>query len=261
MRIEAGRTIRRIALPLGLLAAWQLSGSPAGVRDALPTPSSVISSGVGLVASGELPNVLAMSLGRAVAGFAIAMALALGLGVTMALVGPAQRWLEPIVETLRPISPIALAPLAILWFGAGPFAPLAIVVYAALFPALVNTLAVVREVDPTLIAAARTLGVGPSGVIAHVLLPGALPGVLVGARLALGNAWRSLILAELLVGARSSQGFSGGIGALMFSLYSFQVDIRGIIVCMLVAGAVGLLFDRALRGFAPIMAPWSAADR
>jgi ABC-type nitrate/sulfonate/bicarbonate transport system permease component len=254
------RRLRRWLPPLVALALWQVLASRADPRDLIPTPDGVVRAGVELIGSGELPIDLSMSLVRAGVGFALALVIATVLATAMATSRELNRWLEPIVETLRPVSPVALAPLAILWFGTGPFAPISIVVYAAVFPALLNTLQGIRDVDPALVSAARTLGVGRFEVIRQVLLPGAIPGVLVGARLAFGNAWRSLILAELLVGARSSQGVSGGIGALMFSLYSYQVDLRGIVVCMLVAGAVGLSFDRGLRWMTALLTPWATAD-
>ena len=247
----------RLISPLVLLLAWQAFGSLLAPRVGFPTPLAVASAASSLIRSGELPTDVAMSLVRAGIGFAVALGLATSTGVAMALLPRVQRWLDPIVETLRPVSPVALVPLAIVWFGPGPLAPISIVAYAAFFPALLNTVVGLRSVDPQLIAAARTLGVGWRPIVRHVLLPGALPASLVGARLAMGSAWRSLILAELLVGARSAQGVSGGIGALMFSLYSYQVNISGIIACMLVAGLVGFTLDAGCRRIAARAAPWA----
>jgi ABC-type nitrate/sulfonate/bicarbonate transport system permease component len=253
------RRVRRTASPVVVVLVWQLLGARADPRPGVPTPAAVASAAGGLIWSGELPMDVAMSLVRAAVGYVVAIGLATGVGVAMALSPRVQRWLDPIVETVRPVSPVALVPLAIVWFGPGPLAPIAIVAYAAFFPALLNTVVGVRGVDPLLTAAARTLGIGWLPIVRHVLLPGALPASLIGARLALGSAWRSLILAELLVGARSSQGNAGGIGALMFTLYSYQVNLSGIIACMLVAGLVGFGLDAGCRALAKRAAPWATA--
>src|SRR6516225_8511031 len=141
------RRLRRWLPPLVALALWQVLASRADPRDLIPTPDGVVRAGVGLIGSGELPIDLSMSLVRAGVGFALALVIAIVLATAMATSRELNRWLEPIVETLRPVSPVALAPLAILWFGTGPSAPISIVVYAAVFPALLNTLQGIRDVD------------------------------------------------------------------------------------------------------------------
>jgi ABC-type nitrate/sulfonate/bicarbonate transport system permease component len=147
-------------------------------------------------------------------------------------------------------------PLAILWFGTGTPAAAFIVGYAAFFPMIVNTIHGVKSVDPQLVRAARTLGVDRLTILRTVVLPGALPYIFVGARLALGVAWTSIIAAELAVGAKAGGGGTGGIGQMMFVFYAYSVDLNGIIVCMISVGLVALVIDRGLRRLEQWMLPW-----
>jgi ABC-type nitrate/sulfonate/bicarbonate transport system permease component len=121
---------------------------------------------------------------------------------------------------------------------------------------IVNTIHGVKSVDPQLIRAARTLGVGRFTILRTVVLPGALPYIFVGARLALGVAWTSIIAAELAVGAKAGGGSTGGIGQMMFVFYAYSVDLNGIIVCMISVGLVALVIDRGLRRLENWMLPW-----
>jgi ABC-type nitrate/sulfonate/bicarbonate transport system permease component len=167
-----------------------------------------------------------------------------------------ERSLDPLIESFRPIAPIALLPLAILWFGTGTPAAVFIVGYAAFFPMIVNTVHGIAGIDQQLIRAARTLGVGRATILLRIVLPGALPYLFVGARLALGVAWTSIIAAELAVGAKAGGGATGGIGQMMFVFYAYSVDLSGIIICMICVGVVALLMDRGIRGLERWMLPW-----
>jgi ABC-type nitrate/sulfonate/bicarbonate transport system permease component len=167
-----------------------------------------------------------------------------------------ERALDPLVESFRPIAPIALLPLAILWFGTGTPAAVFIVGYAAFFPMIINTVHGVMSVDQQLIRAARTLGVSRLTILLRVVLPGALPYLFVGARLALGVAWTSIIAAELAVGAKAGGGATGGIGQMMFVFYAYSVDLSGIIVCMISVGLIALIMDRGSRRLERWMLPW-----
>ncbi len=151
---------------------------------------------------------------------------------------------------------MAILPIAILWFGTGTPAALAIVGYAAFFPLLLNTVHGVSQVDRKLLQAARTMGVSRPRIILKVVLPAALPSVLLGARLAMGVAWTAIIAAELAVGAKSGGGSSGGIGAMMFVFYAYSIDLNGIVVCMIAVGLVALLIDRLFRIVERHLIPW-----
>jgi ABC-type nitrate/sulfonate/bicarbonate transport system permease component len=255
-RVISSSLLRAAVLPVGLLVLWQLVvmfGTPS--RRA-PMPTHVVEAAWALIGSGDLPLALIQSFGRVLAGFAWAAALALVLGALMGTYRAVDRSLDPLVESFRSIAPIALLPLAILWFGTGTPAAAFIVGYAAFFPMIVNTIHGVKSVDPQLIRAARTLGVDRLTILRTVVLPGALPYIFVGARLALGVAWTSIIAAELAVGAKAGGGGTGGIGQMMFVFYAYSVDLNGIIVCMISVGVVALAIDRGLRRLEQWMLPW-----
>ena len=248
--------LRGAILPIVLLVIWQLAVTLGVHSQRAPLPTHVIATGWQLISTGELPMALLQSFGRVLAGFAWAAALALVLGALMGTYRSVDRSVDPLVESFRPIAPIALLPLAILWFGTGTPAAAFIVGYAAFFPMIVNTIHGVKGVDPQLVRAARTLGVGRLTILRTVVLPGALPYIFVGARLALGVAWTSIIAAELAVGAKAGGGSTGGIGQMMFVFYAYSVDLNGIIVCMISVGVVALIIDRGLRRLEKWMLPW-----
>lgn len=249
--------IRPFVLPALLVALWQWAtiGLPATNR--APSPVRVAARAAEMLASGEIPWAILESLQRVALGFGVAALLALAVGAAMGASRSVGRNLDPLVESFRPIAPIALLPLAILWFGNGTPAAAFIVGYAAFFPMLINTVHGVRSVDPRLIQAARTLGVGRFATLRTVLLPGALPSIFIGARLGLGVAWTSIIAAELAVGAKAGGGATGGIGQMMFVFYAYSIELNRIIVCMLAVGAVALLLDRVLRMGLRVAMPWS----
>lgn len=248
------RMLLRLAVPVLLLLLWELlaAGTPRA-----PRPSTILQTAIAMIADRSLPEGLATSLVRVFLGFAGAAALAVPLGLVMGSVAMVERNLDPLVESFRPIAAIALLPLVILWLGTGTAAAVAIVAYAAFFPILINTIAGVKRIEPSLLRAAFTMGVPPLTQMRVVLLPAALPAILVGMRIGLGVAWTAIIAAELAVGAKA--GSSGGIGQMMFVFYAYSVDLKGIVVCMVAVGIVALLLDQALRLALAAAVPWSNA--
>jgi NitT/TauT family transport system permease protein/taurine transport system permease protein/sulfonate transport system permease protein len=210
-----------------------------------------------LMASGELAAGLATSLSRVFAGFLLACVLAVPLGIVMGSMRTVERNVDPLVETFRPVAAIAILPLVILWLGSGDAAAITIVAYAAFFPVLINTVSGVKRIEPSLMRAAASMGIPSVTRMRVVLLPAALPSVLVGMRIGLGVAWTAIIAAELAVGAKA--GSSGGIGQMMFIFYAYSVKLSGIVVCMAAVGLVALCLDRVLRALLNHFVPWSAA--
>ena len=243
-------------LPVVCIMIWQLTTLSLEVNSPAPTPWRVVQSAYELTLKGGLFNALVQSLGRVLAGFAIASLAALLLGMLMGMNRMLRESLDPIVECFRPIAPMALLPIVILWFGTGTPSALAIVTYAAFFPMLINTIHGVQRVDRKLVAASRTMGI-PSWVLLHrVIWPGARPQIMLGARLAMGVAWTAIIAAELAVGAKSGGGGSGGIGQMMFVFYAYNIDLNAIVVCMIVVGLVALAIDRIFRFAEHYLIPW-----
>ena len=253
---RASLLLRTVALPALLILLWQAwamtlpAGSPA------PAPVKVLESMADLVMGGSLLSATAQSLGRVLLGFAVASALGIALGLLMGSSPMLRENLDPIIESFRPIAPMAILPIAILWFGTGTPTALAIVAYASFFPVLVNTVHGVSRVDRKLVLAARTMGISRSTILFRVVLPGALPSILLGTRLAMGVAWTAIIAAELAVGAKSGGGGSGGIGQMMFVFYAYNIDLNAIVVCMAVVGVVALMIDQLFRFVEKRLIPW-----
>lgn len=245
-----------LVLPMLLLAGWQLVGMTSN-NPRMPLPSRVATAAVTLIADGELPTAVLQSLFRVFLGFAVAACVAIPLGLAMGHSRAIERNVDPLVESFRPIAAIAILPLAILWFGTGTAASVFIVAYAAFFPIVVNTVAGVQRINPSLLQAAATMGVARLTTIRTILVPAALPAIGVGLRIAMGVAWTAIVAAELAVGAKAGGGGSGGIGQMMFVFYAYSIELNRIIVCMLAVGAVALLLDRAIRWGLVIAMPWS----
>ena len=244
------------ALPLSLLVLWQLWAMTQPTNSPAPAPLRVVSTAVDLVMRGGLLEALAQSLGRVTLGFCIALTLGVIIGMLMGSSRTVRENLDPIIESFRPIAPMAILPIAILWFGTGTLSALAIVGYAAFFPVVVNTIHGVSHVDRKLVLAAQTMGVPRLTILTRVILPGAMPSVMLGSRLAMGVAWTAIIAAELAVGAKSGGGGSGGIGQMMFVFYAYSIDLNAIVVCMMVVGLVALLIDRVFRAAELRLLPW-----
>lgn len=248
--------LRALALPLACLLAWQAWALTLPADTRAPSPARAAATFVELAAKGDLPLSMVESLGRVLAGFAVGGALGVALGTFMGANRAVRANVEPLVESFRPIAPMAVLPIAILWFGTGTPAAVSIVAYAAFFPVLLNTIHGVMRADRKLVQATRTMGLTRAAILRRVVLPGAMPSILLGARLGMGTAWTAIIAAELAVGAKSGGGGSGGIGQMMFVFYAYSIDLNGIVVCMIVVGVVALLLDRAFRAAERRLLPW-----
>jgi ABC-type nitrate/sulfonate/bicarbonate transport system permease component len=224
-------------------AAW--NGNPLQ----LPTPPAVAAAFVELAADGEIFDHALISGTRLLVALAVSMALAIPLGFWMGRSRRAEAFIDPLVEMLRPISGIAWLPLALFIFGVGDILPVFIMVYVGFFPILLNTVAGVRQVDPKLIAAAATMGVNRRALLTRVLVPSALPSVIVGVRLAFAASWAAIVAAEL-IGAPSGLGFA-------IEWYRQLLMTPKVFAFILAIGVVGYLCDLALRRLQRVLTPWS----
>jgi len=215
----------------------------------LPSPLRVLDALAELAADGELFEHALVSVTRLVASLVVAVALAVPLGFAMGLSREANAFIDPLVELLRPISGIAWIPLGLFIFGIGDTLPVFIMVYVAFFPLLLNTIAGVRGVDPKLVAAARTMGIGRRAMLTHVIAPAALPTVMVGFRLAFAAAWAAIIAAEL-IGAPSGLGFA-------IEWYRQLLMSPKVFGFIAVIGFVGYLCDLGLRALQRRLTPWT----
>ena len=216
----------------------------------MPAPTTIAVTAAGMIASGELFYHMIASLKREVSAFLFAAA-AIPLGIAMGWWRQVYSQVNPIMEILRPIPPLAWIPLSILWFGLGDEQNEFIIFLGMFFPILVNTIVGVKNIDPNLVRAARSLGASEHKVLIRIVLKGALPQIITGVRIGLGVGWMALVAAELV-------GASSGLGFLINDARS-MLRTDTITVGMLTIGLIGLLIDTAIRVLSRRLLPWSLA--
>ena len=236
-------------VPISLLIVWQWASS-AGILPSrfLPSPRAVVTSFIELSASGELWMHVRVSTLRALAGFAV------GGGLGLLLTG-SLHWAETLLDTtiqmIRNIPPLALIPLVILWFGIDESAKLFLVALGVFFPVYINTFHGIRSVDRGLLEMGRTYGLSGWPLYREIILPGALPSILVGVRFSLGLMWVILIVAET-ISARS------GIGYMTMNAREFmQTDVM--VVGILLYAILGKLADLLAKGLERYWLRWNPA--
>lgn len=249
------RTLERLApwaLPVLLLAAWQGAVAAGWLSTRiLPAPSAVVEAGVQLVRSGEIWTHLAISGWRASIGFLIGGGIGLVLGLISGLSNWGERFLDTSVQMIRNVPHLALIPLVILWFGIDESAKIFLVALGTLFPIYLNTYHGIRNVDPALVEMARSYGLSGLSLFWQVILPGALPSILVGVRFALGLMWLTLIVAETI-------SASSGIGYLAMNAREFlQTDV--VVLAIVLYAVLGKLADLAARGLERAWLRWHPA--
>ncbi|SDH92655.1 aliphatic sulfonate ABC transporter permease SsuC [Pseudomonas panipatensis] len=240
------------ALPVGLLLLWQLAVEAGWLSSRiLPAPSAVVAAGYHLVQSGELWHHLAISTWRAAIGFVIGGAIGLALGLITGLSTWGERFLDSSVQMIRNVPHLALIPLVILWFGIDETAKIFLVALGTLFPIYLNTYHGIRSIDSGLLEMARSYGLSGFALFRQVILPGALPSILVGVRFALGFMWLTLIVAETI-------SANAGIGYLAMNAREFlQTDV--VVLAILLYAVLGKLADLAARGLERLWLRWHPA--
>ncbi|MBE0416198.1 MAG: ABC transporter permease [Coriobacteriia bacterium] len=233
----------RILLPLAatalLVTAWHVAATRVGSTLLFPPPGSVVLGAVETAAGGRLFGHIVASLQRFAIGYLGGIAIGVPLGLLLGLSVHARSAFDPIIQVLRPISPIAWFPLFTLWFGIGELPAIAIVFTAAVYPVILTTTSAVREVDPLYLKVARTFGDSRAGTVARIILPASLPGIAVGLRIAVGTSWVFIVAGEML-------GVTNGLGYLIIDARnSLRTDL--VLVAIVIIGALGLGIDRALR--------------
>lgn len=214
-----------LALPIFLLIMWELVyrlNPSSGV--VVSAPSLISREFFRLVGSGELIIHSAHSLSLILGALALSSALAIPLGVAMGAKDLFYRLLDPVVELIRPIPPLALLPLAIVWLGIGSAEKLFILCVGTFPPIVLNTIHGVRSADPVQIRAARSMAATDRDVLVKVLIPSALPHMLIGLRIAVGFAFTVIVAAEL-VATRNGLGYLLTIGWRTYNLETIFVSI------------------------------------
>lgn len=228
-----------VLLIVALIGAWHM----AVVQSAsliFPSPAQVLAGTLELSRNGTLWQHIGASLMRVTVGFLLAVLVAVPTGLWMGRVEVIYRTLNPVFQILRPISPIAWIPLAILWFGVGDVAPVFLIFLAAVFPMIVQTANGVHTIEQRYIHAAMNFGVSRQKLFRQVIVPAALPDIVVGMRIGLGVAWLVVVAAEMIV--RNS-----GLGYLIIDARNAGNRYDLVLAGMAIIGIIGLLLDAVMR--------------
>ena len=249
----AWRLLRPTVVVAAFLGLWEVAPR-VGLVDKvfLPPFSEVVSAWFTLLGNGQLAEHVSASLSRALIGLAIAILVSIPLGVAIAWYRPVAEFLNPILELFRNTAALALLPVFILILGIGETSKVALVIYAASFPILLNTISGVRTVDPLLIKSARSLGLSPVRLFQKVILPAAVPTIFTGLRMAAASSILVLIAAEM-VGAKAGLGY-----LITASQLNFQIPnmYAGIVTIAL----VGVIFNGIVVAIEGRLSGWRATN-
>jgi len=204
----------------------------------LPTPWAVAEVGVATAQSGELARHVLTSLTRVAEGFGLAALAALALGILAGLCVPLRHMVEPVIEFVRPIPPLAFLPMFLVWFGLGEASKVAFIGYTTFFPMFIAVAASVLTVDVMLLRAAASLGASRADLIRRVILPAAMPGIIVALRVGFGLALFVIVGAEFM-------GADAGLGHLIMEGRTFFNPAQ-IVMGALVLGILGSLINALL---------------
>lgn len=220
-----------------LLGAWQVTATLEVYPEHLfPSPLNVARGVVELFRNGELWQFIGISLLRFGTGYIVAAALALPLGLLFGRCGWLWTAVDPLIQVLRPISPIAWFPLISLWFGIGNLPAIVIIFLAAFYPILLSTVVAVKNVPQLYLKVATNFGASRRSTLWNVIIPAAFPQITVGLHIAIGAAWIFLVAGEML-GVRSGLGY-----LIIDSRNNLRTDL--VLVGIILIGVSGLLIDR-----------------
>ncbi|NOU96350.1 ABC transporter permease subunit [Paenibacillus sp. LMG 31456] len=234
---------------VGILILWELVCRFEIVPPLfLPAPSLILVAGWDMLSSGELHENILASLYRIAIGYAIGA----GCGIVFGLILGFSRWvdaiLSPVVYSIYPIPKIALLPLIILWLGIGETPKFTMIALGVFFPVVINTFSGVKNVDPIWIKAAVTFGSSHLSVIRKVILPGALPMIFAGLKLAAGTSLLLLVAAEMIAAQK-------GVGSMILHYGNLMITTK-LMVGVLILSLLGLLFNRGLQWLERKLLPW-----
>ena len=216
-------------------AAVVFSGSPI-----FPRPTQVVAGVIELIRRGVLAKYVVASLFRVSSGFLLALIVGVPLGLLIGWFGRAFRAFNPAIQALRPISPIAWIPVAILWFGVSDLAPIFLIFLASLFPIMTASIASVQNIQPVYVRAAQNFGLKGPKLFSKVVFPAALPQIITGIRIALGVAWLVVVAAEMIA-------VNSGLGYLIIDARNAGSRYDLVVAGMILIGLIGLILDFLVR--------------
>jgi len=238
------RWLQRLFGPMLLVVLWQvLSTTRVFDERTVPPPTRVVSTAVRLIAEGSLQEHLFTSLLRVGYGVLFGITLGLGLALIAGLSRVGENFVDANMEVLRAVPNFALVPLLIVWFGISEVPKILLITLAVAVAIYINTFSAIRSVDAALVEAARSFGAGRAELIYRVIVPGSLPGFLVGLRLALTASWLSLIFAETINAKK-------GLGRMMTDAREyFQIDVVFVLIGVYaILGLASIIVVRFLEG-------------
>lgn len=249
------KDILTLILPiLGLLLIWEIIARAGYLNEVLfPSLSAVILAFSSMLTSGELIWDALATFGRALSGFILGSVVGIVVGILTARVQLLDKSIGQVINILRPIPPIALVPLAIVWLGLGEISKIAIITWGVFFPVWINTYIGVSSVDESLVWAARSLGASHKRLLFNVILPASLTHVVAGMRVSIAIAFICVVVAEM-------SGAYIGLGYRINTSYLvFRVD--RMLVGLLTLGGIGALSDWAFVRLVTKVMPWHQLNR
>lgn len=223
-----------------LVVLWQIVFSVSRFSPALfPSPARAAAAFAETIADGTLLTNIAASLYRFAVGFVLSVVVAIAAGLVLGVLPRVFQFVNPVVQLLRPISPMAWAPFIVLWCGIGDVPAIVVVIIAAFFPVLLSTVSAVVNIDPIYFKVSRSFGVRQPEIMWKVILPAAFPQIANGIRLALGTAWVFLAAGEM-------NGVQSGLGYMIVDARN-NMRTDTLLAAIIAIGAIGLALDGLLR--------------
>jgi len=244
-----GRGAQRFIGVAVLFAIWEIASLVGWIRPQdLAAPSAVLTTGAHMIANGTLGSALWASLQRVLWGLAIGVPIGVLLALASGLTRAGESLIDGNVQMLRFVPIIGLESLFVLWLGVGETAKVSLIALGVMFPIYINTYAAIRAIDPGYGELADVIGLSRRSRIRRIVLPAALPGFLVGLRMAMAVAWLLLVFAEQI-------NASSGLGFLIVQAQTFfQSNV--IVVCLVCYAVLGLLTDAIIRGIESVALRW-----
>jgi sulfonate transport system permease protein len=248
-RIRLPRGLERLLGVVAFFAIWQIASSAGWLSpQVLAGPNTVLTVGWDMARDGSLGSALWASLQRVLWGMGLGIPIGALLALAAGLTRVGDDAIDANVQMLRFVPIIGLQPLLILWLGIGETAKISLIVLGVAFPVYVNTYAAIKSLNPGFLELSSVVGLSRTKLLSKIVLPGALPGFLVGLRMATGVAWLLLVFAEQ-INAHS------GLGYLMIRAQTFfQTDV--IVVCLIVYAVLGLISDGLVRALERRLLRW-----
>ncbi len=245
--------LRPIVLIACLLLLWQVAVTRNPIH-LLPTPWGVVAGVVDLLQHGLLLKYVVASLFRVTWGFVLAVVSAVPLGLVIGWNRRADMAFNPLIQILRPISPLAWIPIAILWFGVGDLSAIFLIFLGCFFPLLITAINAVHNIPAVYLNAGRNFGLTSWALVSRVLFPAVIPQLIIGMRITLGVGWLVVVAAEMIA-------VNSGLGFLIVDARNAGNRYDLVVAGMVIIGLIGLLLDTGMRSLQQLKSlRWSYSE-